>query len=315
MDLNLFISLLVRTISLGTPIALVGLGEGFSQKAGPLNLGVIGYLSLGAYVSWVMAYRLQNPWIATLMAMLAAGLLAAFVAFLVVTLNLSQIVVGVGVAFFAEGLVCLLTFIAWPNYLIPTSFNVAVFRTAGVPFLRDLPFIGDVLFGHHLIVYLMVGIAFLLHYIVNKTKFGLKLRAVGESTAASDAMGINVARIRYIVIIVSGMLCGLAASYMTLVRARAYVLGITGGVGFLALAAIVLGAWKSPRIVLAALLFGFVRSLHFLGQAQRWINIPSEVWQMLPYIVAIIVLMISSIRIGAEAPPELARTYIREDEA
>ena len=315
MDLSLFINLLVRTISLGTPIALTGLGEGFSQKAGPLNLGIIGYLSLGAYVSWVIAYKFQNPWLATVIAMLAAALLAAFVAFLVVTLKLSQIVVGIGTAFFAEGLVCLLTFIVWPNYLIPTSTNVAVFQGAGIPFLQDIEIIGQVLFGHHIFVYIMVAIAILFNYIINKTKFGLQMRAVGESAAAADAMGINLSKIRYICIIVCGALCGLAASYMTLVRARAYVLGITADVGFIALAAIVLGAWKSPQIVFAAFLFGFVRSLHFLGQAQRWINIPSEVWHMLPYIVAILVLTISSIRIGAEAPRELARTYIREEEA
>jgi general nucleoside transport system permease protein len=306
--------ILIATVRLATPLGVAALGESLSQRAGVLNLGIEGYMALATIVAYAGSYYFNDPWIGTLLAVIAATALAALSGFFSITLGLSQIVTGLGIIFFAGGLVSLLNGVIF-NYIIPRPDAMAYFYAGGIPLLRDIPVLGALLFSYHSIVYIMVLLAILFWYILYKTKFGLNIRAIGDSTSAADSMGVNIVKTRYALVLLTGAMSGLAGAYLALGVTRTFIEGMVGGRGFIVLAAVVLGKWDPLTTLLACFLFGLINALQYRMQIVFEGIVPLEFWLMLPYLIAILTLALASRKRGAETPKELAVPYNREDRA
>ncbi len=311
---NFLLLLFFASVRFATPLGFAALGETLSQRGGVLNLGIEGYMALATMVAYAGSYYTQNPWIATLMAMLAAALLALLCAFFSLTLRLSQIVVGLGIIFFASGLVSLINGVLF-GYIAPLPRDMAFFYAQGIPFLRDIPWLGNILFSFHSLIYIMIILAGVFWYILYRTKFGLHIRSIGDAAPAADSMGVNVIKTRYAIVLLSGAMSGLAGAYLALGATRVFIEGMVGGRGFLVLAAVVLGKWNPVGALLASFLFGLITAVQYRGQIIFEGVFPTEFWLMLPYIVAILTLAITSWKRGAETPNELAVPYNREERA
>ena len=313
-SMTFIILLFIASVRFAAPLGFAALGETLSQRGGVLNLGIEGYMALATMVAYAGSYYTQNPWIATLMAMLASVLLALLCAFFSLTLRLSQIVVGLGIIFFASGLVSLINGVLF-EYMAPLPGDMAFFHAQGIPFLRDIPWLGAILFSFHSLIYIMIIMTGVFWYVLYRTKFGLNIRAIGDAAAAADSMGVNVIKTRYAIVLISGAMSGIAGSYLALGATRVFIEGMVGGRGFLVLAAVVLGKWNPIGALLASFLFGLITAVQYRGQIIFEGVFPTEFWLMLPYIVAILTLAITSWKRGAETPSELAVPYNREERA
>jgi len=309
MEQSFIVLLLVSGVRLGTPLALAGIGETFSQKSGVLNLGLEGYLTIATIIAFAGAYYTGNPWLGTLMAVAASATLALIYGYLAISLGLSQIVAGLGVMLFAGGMSCILNY-AFFKYQTPV--NTANFEILPLPVLSNIPILGVILFQQHILFYLAIVLLAIGWFVLHRTKFGLKIRSVGESASAADAMGTNVALVRYAGVLYCGLMAGIAGSHLVLGVTQAYMTGMVDGRGFIVLAAVVLGRWKPLSVFLATYLFGILDALQFRMQIIGLFDIPWELWIMLPYLAAILALIITSSRKDF-VPKELCVPYIREE--
>ncbi len=318
-------SVLAGAVQAGTVYLLASLGEVYAERSGVLNLGLEGMMILGAAVSFIFTNALGHALalLATLLVGLIFGLLLAFLS---VTLKLNQIVVGLALTLLGLGLSGFITSaeirkrillslnpeISQQALLTQQAPNLPIIR---IPYLSDVPFLGKVLFSQNILVYASLILAFVMWFILFKTRFGLSLRSVGENPAMADAMGVNVYLMRYIAVIIGGMLGALAGAYLFIGYQPFWVEGMTSGRGFIALALVILAMWSPLRAILGAFLFGGVEVLQFRLQL---IGIGAQTPQfilMLPYAVTIVTLTLLSFegvkkRIGV--PAALTIPYSRE---
>lgn len=301
------VALAAGGIRLASVLALASLGETFSQRSGVLNIGLEGYMQLGTIVAFSTAFYTGNPWLGLLAAMAAGTALSLIHAFLSITLGAQQMVAGIGINFFAAGLMCLMNARVFePLPVFPT---VACFNPIAIPGLSQIPGIGPVLFQHPPITYILFALVPLFWFILYRTKFGLQVRAAGEFASGSDTMGVNVYRIRYLCTLLSGVMGGLAGGFLSLGVARSFQGGMVAGRGFIALATIVLGNWNPVRVFGACVLFGMIDAFQYRMQILEWGGVPYELWLMLPYIVTIGALLATR---RVRVPRELCIPYIRE---
>lgn len=302
---------LAAAVGAGTPLALAALGELLTERAGILNLGVEGMMLMGAVTAFLLAGASGSPWVGLLAGMAAGGALAAIHAFLSVTMRANQIVSGLALTIFGTGLS---TFIGQPVEGQPLAARLG--RTP-IPVLSDLPGAGPILFGHDLVVYgtwVLVAVA---AFYLARTRAGLSLRAVGESPATADAMGVRVAGIRSIHTIIGGLLAGAGGAYLILARVPAWAqAGTTGGIGWIAIALVVFASWRPWRALAGACVFGVALRANFALQAAGVRGVPSQLLAMLPYLLTIAVLIALSfgdLRRRAGAPAALGTAYVRDE--
>jgi len=309
MEQTFIFLLLAAGIRLGTPLALAGIGETLSQKSGVLNLGLEGYLTIATIIAFAGAYYTGSPWLGTLIAIGASVILALVYGYLTISLGLSQIVAGLGVMLFAGGMSCILNY-AFFKYQTPV--NTANFEPLSIPILSNIPIAGAIFFQQHILFYLAVVLLAGSWFLLNRTKFGLRIKSVGESASAADAMGTDVALVRYACVIFCGVMAGIAGSHLVLGVTQAYMTGMVDGRGFIVLAAVVLGRWKPLYVFLATYLFGILDALQFRMQIIGLFNIPWEFWIILPYLAAVLALIITGGR-RDYVPKELCVPYLREE--
>lgn len=309
MDLNFIVLLLMSGVRLGTPLALASIGETLSQKTGVLNLGIEGYMTIATIIAFAGAHYTNDPWLATLMAVGASMLLALLYGILSVSLGLSQIVAGLGIMLFAGGMSCLLNSIFF-EYNPPAS--VAQFRILAIPVLSEIPILGPILFRQHILLYIAFILVIAAWFILERTKYGLMIKGVGESAAAADTMGTKVNLVKILCVLLCGAMSGIAGAHLVLGVTGSFMTGMVGGRGFIVLAAIVLGRWKPIPVFLATFLFGFLDALQFRMQVMQLFGIPWEFWLMLPYIAAIMALTFTSSK-AEYIPKELCIPYVREE--
>jgi ABC-type uncharacterized transport system permease subunit len=280
--------MLVSSIIRATPIALAALSGIYSERSGVVNIGIEGMMLLGAFTSVVFASITQNMLVGVIAGMLAGVALGALHAVLSIKYKVNQIISGTGIIILALGLT---------SYLQRSVLNVfPVLNQPGpaipalpIPFLWKLPVVGPVIFNLSPIIYTLFILLIVTQILMNKTRWGLRVRSVGEHPKAADTLGINVFRIRYISVLISGAIAGLAGSYISIGSAGRFNEGMTAGKGFLGLAAMIFGNWNPFGAFAGSLIFGFFDSWQE-KLALLQVGIPVDLLGMAPYIATMVVL-------------------------
>jgi general nucleoside transport system permease protein len=278
--------LLAATLGAGTPLAIAGLGLLVNERAGVVNLGAEGLMLVAGVSGFAIAFHSGSEWLALAAGALAGGVVAAGFGWLVIWLNTNQYATGLAVSLFGAGF----SAFAGVDY-VGRKLSGPVDHS--IPVLRDLPFLGTVLFRQHPMVYVAVALAAATAWFLQRTRAGLVLRSIGESPEAAHALGYPVRRIRLLAVIVGGAVCGVAGAYLSVVYTPLWVEGMVAGRGWIALALTVFASWRPARVLLGAYLFGGVTMLQFHLQAQG-VQLPSEFMGMLPYLATVVVLVLIS---------------------
>ena len=292
---------IASSIRIAIPLALAGLGGVFSERSGVINIGLEGMMLTGAFTAIAVTNFTQNPWLGVLAAILVGILLGLIHAVSCITFKANQIVIGVAINLFASGITVFFCWLLFNETQIMGEKNLPIWGFS-IPkigesstFLRSI----IVIFAHHSpLVYLTIIIFIIAHLVLFKTPFGLRLRSVGEYPQAADTLGINIIKMRYIAVLTSGALAGLSGSFLSLEQAHFFVREISGGRGFIALAAMIFGKWTPLGTAGAALLFGVGEALAI--RLQGVFAIPVQFIHMVPYLLAIFVLVSA---IGRAVPP------------
>ncbi len=277
--------LLVGTVGLSVPLIFGALGGVISERVGVVNVAIEGQLLAGAFVSAVVASVTQQPLLGLAAATIAGVLVSFVLAAFSIKYLVDQVIVGVVLNVLVVGLTSFLfsTLLSPNRELLNTPPR---FERINIPLLSEIPILGPVLFRQTIIVYLMYIAVAVVWFALFKTRWGLRLRAVGEHPQAADTVGINVTGTRFWNVSLAGAIAGLGGAYFTLGSVGAFNKEMTAGAGFIALAAVIFGRWDPIRATLAALLFGFASNLQsvlsIIGSP-----VPSEFMLMLPYVVTI----------------------------
>lgn len=308
MDGIAWISLFAATITAGTPLLLAAQGELLAERAGILNLGVEGMMLVGAVAGFMGVQATGSPWVALGIAMGAGGMMAFLHGFLAIRLHANQVVSGLALTIFGGGLSGYLgkAYIGQPA--------VAKFSPMYFGFLSEIPFFGPIFFRHDPLVYLAFLFAPALWFFVYRTRAGLVLRVLGENPAAADALGIEVDRLRYLYVILGGMLAGAGGAYLSLAFSPSWLENMTAGRGWIALALVIFGLWNPLRVMIGAYLFGLVEALGFFLQLQG-VTLSVFLLNMLPYGFTLLVLVMTQKIQGGRlgAPAKLGEPYDREE--
>jgi general nucleoside transport system permease protein len=306
---DLLIAICLAAIASGTSILLPALGEALTERSGVQNLGVEGMMLMGALFGYIVDIETSNIILAFVAAIVAATILAAVHAFLSITLRANQIVSGLAVTLFGSGLTA---FLGKP--FVGAQAPVVLTRMP-IPLLSQIPVVGQVVFTQDPVVYCSFVLVPLLWYFIYRTRPGLNLRAIGESPATADAMGVGVATRRYLYTLVGGALAGVGGAYLSLGYTPTWVEGMTAGRGWIAVGLVVFGTWDPWRVMAGAYLFGFVDGFQLRAQGLGT-PVPSFFLNMLPYLFTVIVVALSSgerlqRRLGI--PRALGLPYWREE--
>ncbi|MBN1922857.1 MAG: ABC transporter permease [Anaerolineae bacterium] len=301
---QVLLGILTSGIRLATPYLYAGIGETFGQRSGVLNLGVEGQMLVGAFAAFYVARKTGNLWLGVLAALLVGALMGLAMAFISITLRAKQGISGIGFFLFGLGLSDLLF-----QTLLGSVQTVSGFRPLAIPLLSKIPVLGEVFFNQNLLVYgayLLVPIA---AFVMDKTTFGLKVRAVGENPEAADSLGVNVSLVRYITVTLGGMLSGLAGASLSIALLNVFQQNLTSGLGFIAVALVYFGGWRPWGVLAGALLFSMVNALQLWVQVLG-LPIPSEFAVMMPYVLTIVALVVAVQRV--RPPTALTKPFIRE---
>ncbi len=310
------LTIVLNILSIGIPFSvsllLASLGEMFNQRAGIFNLGCEGIMSMGAFLGFMCAYSLQNtamtPY-ANLMGILVAGLagtlLGLLFALVTVTFHAPQGIAGIGLQMLGTGAAGTLF-----RHFVGGVTGISGLPNCPIPLLSKVPFIGPVLFNMNILAYLAFLFVPLSSYILFKTPWGLKVRAVGTSPRSADTMAISVQRTRYQALAVGGLFAGIAGAYLSLGQAKMFADDIVAGRGFIAVALVYFGGWDPYRILGGSLLFSLAQSLQLSIQVLG-IKFPYEFAVMLPYVLVIAVLAFTRSAV-VKGPAELGIPYDRE---
>ncbi len=278
--------LVADTLRAGTPLALAGLGLLLNERAGVLNLGANGIMLVAAVAGFGTALATGSEWGALLAGAGAGALVSVIFGWLVIWLNTNQYATGLAISLFGSG------FSAFVGIDLVGK-KLEEQAAPSVPLLRDLPFLGEALFRHHPMVYLVPLLAGAVAWFLYRTRAGLVLRAIGESPTSAHALGYPVRLIRLAAVVVGGTLCGVAGAYFSVVYTPLWVEDMVAGRGWIALALTVFATWRPTRLLLGAYLFGGITMLQMTLQTMG-VQIAPQFLSMLPYIATIVVLVLIS---------------------
>lgn len=303
MDQTLMIGLLAATLRIATPILLAGLGEVFAERAGVLNLGIEGIMLMGAILGFIAAYLSGSLTVGLLAALVLGALAGLLMGWLAVTLGLNQHVSGLGLTLLTSGLAL---------FIFRVLFKGSANPPAMTPFQQPhLPALGPVapIFEQYWLTYVAFLLTPLATWVLYRTTFGLWVRAVGENPEAADSVGIDVRRVRYAALALSGALMGAGGAFLSLAQLGTATFGIVAGRGWVAIAIVIFGNWEPGRVMLGALLFGGVEALQLRLRAIG-VNVPYQFLLSLPYLVTIAALALAGR--NASYPAALLKPYRRE---
>jgi general nucleoside transport system permease protein len=304
--LLMIVNVLASTVRLATPLLLAATGELVSERAGVQNLGLEGTMLMGAITGYWTANVTGSVPMAIAAAMLVGALMALILVFVSVTLKANQSVAGLTLNILASGISLFWYRMSFEAANPPVTQLVGAFP---IPFLSSLPFLGEILFSHTTLTYFAFAMVPVVSIFLYQTRFGLRLRAIGENPRAGDLGGLNVTRYQYFAAVFSGMMGGLGGAFLTLALTSRFLPNMSAGRGWLAIVIIVAGNWKPRRILAATLVFAFLDALQYQIQGVG-VNIPFQYLLMLPYVVAILVMMASRTR--SQAPKAMGVAYLRE---
>jgi general nucleoside transport system permease protein len=302
-------------IFFAAPLIFTALGGVFSERSGVVNIGLEGLMVIGAFVGVVFNITFADqfgeltPWLALVVAMVLGAIFSLLHAVASITFRADQVVSGVAINFLAIGLSL---FLVKKMYGKGQTDQIQVgFDKIDIPILSDIPIIGPLFFANGYIPsYIALALAVIIWYIIYKTPFGLRLRSVGEHPMAADTMGINVNRMRYIAVMLSGALAGIGGAVYATIISRDFSHATISGQGFMALAAMIFGKWHPLGAMGAALFFGFAQSLSIVGQTIPFLkDVPTVYLLIAPYVLTILAL--TGFIGRADAPKALGTPYIK----
>ena len=317
----LILSTLDSTLRVATPLILCAMAGIFSERSGIIDIGLEGKMLAAAFAAGAMAFVSGSAWIG-LLAGISISMLASLIhAFACVTHRGDQVISGLAINILASGLTVVLGIAFFrQGGQTPHLSNSGRFMSIDFPFsesISNFPLLGpiysDLIGGHNLLVYLAFLSVPLTYYVIYKTRFGLRLRAVGEKPMAVDTAGISVTWLRYRAVLCAGLLCGIAGAYLAIAHGASFGREMSAGKGYIALAAMIFGKWQPRNTLLACLLFGFLEAisdrlqgvpLPFIGE------IPVQLMQGLPYILTVVLL--AGFIGKAVAPAAIGQPYIKE---
>ena len=326
--LTLFVALLISAITYGTTLMFGTLGEILTEKSGNLNLGVEGMMFMGGAFGLCGAYLYEQAaagapssviaiLIAIVCSFLAGALGALIFSFLTITLRANQNVTGLALTIFGTGVGQFageLMRVKAGGFVGLSIYLKGCFANSIFPqFLQDIPVIGKLLFGHSIFLYLGLILAVAMHFFLTRSRTGLHLRAVGESPATADAAGINVTLYKYLATVIGGGISGIGGMvYVMTTAGCVWNHDGLGGLGWLAVALVIFCLWRPLNAIWGSILFGALTILYLRLTLPF---IPTELYKILPYVVTVIVLVLSSMRNNKEKQPpaSLGLNYFRED--
>lgn len=318
MDEILLGSLLASTLRVSTPLLICALAGMFSERSGVVDVGLEGKMLFAAFAAGAVGALYGSTSLALMAAMLAAILLSWIHGVACVSHRGDQVVSGVAINIIAAGLTAVLgiALFAQGGQTPPVSAAVRIqplFQGVGVSFVTGQAGIWNGLLSHNFIVFLALGFVPLCWWLMFKTRFGLRLRAVGENPQMVDAAGVSVTKLRYLALTINGALCGLAGSYLVLAQSANFSPNMTAGRGFMALAALIFGRWHPVGALGACLLFGFMdaAAIRLQGVSVPGLGeVPVQAIQALPYVLTVVLL--AGFIGKAVAPQALGRPYSKE---
>ncbi len=308
MDWTFVSNLILAGVRMATPLIFLALAELYSQRAGLVHIGLEGLASIGSLVGFLVSLITGSPLLG-MAAGAAAGILVNMIyAYATITLCAEQIVYGMAINIFAPALAAFIyrVYFGAGSELV----QVALMETVAIPGLKDIPFLGPLLFDQTPMVYLAYALVIFTAIYFNKTKSGLNFKAVGEHPKAAATLGINVIGVRYAASVICGALAGMGGAYLTTCYTTTYVDGNVAGRGFIALAAVIFGRWSAGGVLLACLFFGFCDALQIRLQVGSF-GVPYQFFQMIPYLATVVVLGIIGMR--KAGPKASGKPYRREE--
>lgn len=317
--MSMLIKFLVAAVGAGTPLLFGTVGEILTEKTGHLNLGVEGMMSIGACIGFMAGYYSDNFLIAILASAAAGAISALIYAVLTVTFMANQNVTGLTLTIFGIGFanfigIFVLSKSPEGTLKLPEKITAAM-RGINIPGLSKLPVVGELLFSYSPFVYLGVIIAVVCAWYLNHTKAGLSLKAVGENPGAADAAGIKVTAIKYINIMLGGAICGIGGVYCAMIiNGGVWISDNVGGLGWIAVALVIFANWQPAYAIWGSFIFGALRVLKYYIP-QSVLPFPIAFYDMLPFLITALVLVISSMRKSGRInlPAALGLNYFREE--
>ncbi|MDZ7872308.1 MAG: ABC transporter permease [Rhizobium sp.] len=309
---DMLISILGSTIRLSIPLILAALAGLYSERAGVFDIGLEGKMLAAAFAAACVAYLTGSAWLGLFSGIAVSLVFSLIHGFASITNRGNQIVSGVALNFVAAGLTVVLGQ-AWfgqggrtPQVSGDGRFSPIILP--GADMMRDVPFIGpiysNVISGNNMLTYIAFLAVPISWWVLYRTRFGLRLRAVGENPGAVDTAGISVTFLRYRAVLMAGLLCGIAGTYLAIAQSAAFIKDMSAGKGFIALAALIFAKWKPVPVMFACLLFGFLDALANFMQGKEIPvigEVPVQLFQALPYILTCILL---AGFIGSANPPK-----------
>ena len=306
--ISLLVAILSGAIVYAVSVLYAGIGETFTERSGVMNLGVEGVMLMGAMSGAYAAVKTQSLGIAMLVVLLTGAVLGLIFAFLTVTLQSDQTVCGMAMLILGTGLSGFLG-----ESIASKPVNLK-FPKLPIPLLSNIPVIGDIFFEQNILVYLMYIILPLATFYIFNTRWGMKLRALGENPAVLDAAGEKVFAMRYGYVIMGSMMMAVSGAFVSLAQTNVWQEGMTAGKGWIAFALVAFSAWNPAKLAMGALLFGFISNLG--SNLQIYLpGVPTEIFSAMPYIATIVVLIVSTGNFRKKhtaEPAALAKPYDRE---
>ena len=302
------VRLIGGSVLLSVPIVFGALGGVIGERAGVVNIAIEGQLLAGAFSAAFVGSATGSPWVGLFAAVLSGVLVALVLGVFAITYKVNQVIVGVVLNVLVIGVTSFL----YSQVLVPNAekFNdTERFSRIAIPVLSKIPVIGPALFNQTIVIYLMYLTVPAVWFALMRTRWGLRVRAVGEHPSAADTVGIKVERTRYRALMIAGAIAGVGGGFYTVVSVSSFGKQMTAGAGFIALAAVIFGKWDPIRAALAALLFGFASNLEgalsIVGAP-----VPSQFMLMLPYVVTI--LAVAGLVGRSRGPAAAGEPYIKE---
>ena len=300
-------SIILATVRMAVPLLFIAMAELYSERAGMVNIGLEGLAAVGALGGFMLAFTTGNVWLGILCGALAGALVNMVYAFATITLCANHTVYGMAVNLLAPALA---SFIYRVYFGTGSSLmQITLMPGVGIPVLKDIPFVGPLLFDQTPMVYLAFALVIFTMIFFNKSKAGLNYKAVGEHPKAAATLGINVIGVKYLSCLICGALAGMGGAYLTTCYSTTYTEGIVSGRGFIALAAVIFGRWSAGGVLLACLFFGFCDALQIRLQVGSY-GIPYQFFQMIPYIATVAVLTVIGMK--KAGPKGVGKPYLRE---
>jgi simple sugar transport system permease protein len=297
------IGILTSMVRLAMPYLYAAIGESFAQSSGVVDLGVEGIMLVGAFVGYYVALTTGDLWMGMALAALAGLLMGLLMSAISVSLRAEQGISGIGLYILGLGLSSLLF-----KVLVGGVKTISGFQPVDLPWLSDIPIVGPILFRQSAPVYIAFALVPLAWWILDKTTWGLRIKAVGQSPAAADSLGVSVDRVRYASVCLGAALAGVAGASVSLALVNLYQDNLTAGMGFIAVALVYFGGWRPLGVLGGALLFSFVNALQLWLQVLG-VAIASDLAVMMPYILTIVVLAVMTNR--ARMPAALNKPFQR----